>query len=175
MDIQLTDFENAALTVCVGLIANVVNTYDLNFILPVSLVDENMKRAHNRDGLLTTKFWWKMPIGPDAQTLKEHHVNLKESSFVKSTEAEAEVEILTEEERKTREQAQYQELFIWQILNGDESIGFTKGLFPLCQQYMALKRWPEAKIAEITECLNFLSDRATGKLPTGATFLRDFV
>ena len=52
MDIQLTDFENSALTVCVGLIANVVNTFDLDFILPISLVDENMKRAHDRDGLL---------------------------------------------------------------------------------------------------------------------------
>lgn len=70
MDIQLTDYENAALTVCVGLIANVVNTFDLDFILPITLVDENMKRAHNRDGLLSTKFWWKVPTGPDAQTFK---------------------------------------------------------------------------------------------------------
>lgn len=40
---------------------------------------------------------------------------------------------------------------------------------------MRLKRWPEAKAAEITQCLEFLSDRATGKIPTGATFIRDFV
>ena len=66
MDIQLTDFENSALTICTGMIANVVNMFDLDFILPVSLVDENMKRAHNRNGLLETKFWWKVPQGPDA-------------------------------------------------------------------------------------------------------------
>ena len=46
MDIQLTDFENTALTVMVGMIANIVNQFDLDFIIPVSLVDENMKRAH---------------------------------------------------------------------------------------------------------------------------------
>ena len=129
----MTDFENSCLTVCVGLIANVVNTYDLDFILPISLVDENMKRAHDRDGLLSTKFWWKVPTGPDAQTLKV--APLKETNFVKSSiaeEGESEEDATTEEERKTREQAQYQELYIWQILNGDESIGFTKGLFPLC-------------------------------------------
>ena len=40
---------------------------------------------------------------------------------------------------------------------------------------MAMKNWPVDKIAEITQSLNFLSDRATGQLPTGATFLRDFV
>lgn len=65
MDIQLTDFENAALTIAVGMIANVVNTFDVDFILPVSLVDENMKRAHDRNGLLDTKFWWKINA-PDA-------------------------------------------------------------------------------------------------------------
>lgn len=52
MDIQLTDFENSALTVCVGMIANLINTFDLDYILPISLVDENMKRAHNKDALL---------------------------------------------------------------------------------------------------------------------------
>ena len=45
------------------MIANIINTFDLDFVLPVSLVDENMKRAHIRDGLLNTKFWWKLPAG----------------------------------------------------------------------------------------------------------------
>lgn len=40
---------------------------------------------------------------------------------------------------------------------------------------MALKRWPEDKVAEITQTLEFLSDRARGEVPTGATFIRDFV
>lgn len=70
MDIQLTDFENCALTIAVGMIANIVNTFDLDFILPISLVDENMKRAHNRDGLLQTKFWWKMPAQDEPQMIQ---------------------------------------------------------------------------------------------------------
>ena len=65
MDIQLTDFENSALTVCVGMIANVINTFDLDLVLPVSLVDQNMKRAHDRDALLNTKFWWKVSPSQD--------------------------------------------------------------------------------------------------------------
>ena len=52
MDIALTDFENTALTVMVGMIANIVNMFDVDFIIPVSLVDENMQRAHVRDGIL---------------------------------------------------------------------------------------------------------------------------
>lgn len=45
MDIQLTDFENAALTVFVGMIANLINEFQLDFVLPISLVDENMLRC----------------------------------------------------------------------------------------------------------------------------------
>ena len=52
MDICLTDYENAALTVMTGMIANLVNDFDLDFIMPISLVDENMERAHARNGLL---------------------------------------------------------------------------------------------------------------------------
>ena len=52
MDILLTDYENTAMTVMTGMIANIVCAFDLDFILPISLVDENMKRAHARDAVL---------------------------------------------------------------------------------------------------------------------------
>jgi glutamate--cysteine ligase catalytic subunit len=39
LDIQLTDFENAALTVTIGMVANILNTFSLDFMLPISLVD----------------------------------------------------------------------------------------------------------------------------------------
>ena len=53
MDIQLTDFENSALTILLGMIVNVVNNFDVDFIMPISLIDENMDRAHIRDAILT--------------------------------------------------------------------------------------------------------------------------
>ena len=49
MDIALSDFENAALIVLLGLINNVINNFDLDFMMPISKVDENMERAHLRD------------------------------------------------------------------------------------------------------------------------------
>ena len=62
MDVQLTDFENSALVVMLSMIANIINTFDVDFILPITMVDENMKRAHNRDAVSQTKFWWKVPV-----------------------------------------------------------------------------------------------------------------
>ena len=85
MDIQLTDFENSALTIAVGMIANVINTFETDFILPVSLVDENMKRAHNRDGLLETKFWWKMPAQGQTNVQNNQPLNQSENSFLGTT------------------------------------------------------------------------------------------
>jgi len=82
MDIQLTDFENSALTIAVGMIANVVNTFDLDFVLPVSLVDENMRRAHNRNAILNTKFWWKVTTDRDTKIAKL--ATLRETNFLAS-------------------------------------------------------------------------------------------
>jgi glutamate--cysteine ligase catalytic subunit len=53
MDIQMTDFENAAFIVLLGMINNVINHFDLDFIMPISKIDENMERAHYRDAILT--------------------------------------------------------------------------------------------------------------------------
>jgi hypothetical protein len=52
MDIQLTDFENAALTVFVGMMANIINTFSLDFILPISYVDINMLNCQDLDAVL---------------------------------------------------------------------------------------------------------------------------
>ena len=40
---------------------------------------------------------------------------------------------------------------------------------------MALKEWPQDKQDEIMRFMRFLSDRATGRIPTGASFIRSFV
>ena len=51
MDIQITDFENAAFTCMASMLCELINTFDLDFIMPVTLVDENMERAHKRDAI----------------------------------------------------------------------------------------------------------------------------
>ncbi|KAF0311925.1 Glutamate--cysteine ligase [Amphibalanus amphitrite] len=48
-EVQLTDFENAAFVCFVVLLTRVILSYKLNFLIPISKVDENMKRAHRKD------------------------------------------------------------------------------------------------------------------------------
>jgi glutamate--cysteine ligase catalytic subunit len=48
----MTDYENSAMIILLGLITNVLNHFDVDFMMPISKIDENMERAHKRDGLL---------------------------------------------------------------------------------------------------------------------------
>lgn len=51
MEMQATDAENAAFVVFVVLVTRVILAFDLNLYIPLSKVDDNMKRAHERDGV----------------------------------------------------------------------------------------------------------------------------
>ncbi|KAI8926839.1 glutamate-cysteine ligase-domain-containing protein [Entophlyctis helioformis] len=62
MEIQLTDYENAAFSIFVVLLTRTILAYNLNFYIPLSLVDENMARAQKRDAVLEQKFWFRREI-----------------------------------------------------------------------------------------------------------------
>ena len=59
MEIQLTDFENAAFSVFTVLVSRVILAFDLNTYVPLSMVDENMQTAHRRDAASTERFWFR--------------------------------------------------------------------------------------------------------------------
>merc|ERR1719482_1671151 len=59
MEVQLTDFENAAFTAFIVLASRVMLFFDLNLYIPISKVDENMRRAHVRDAVTSQKFYFR--------------------------------------------------------------------------------------------------------------------
>jgi len=61
-ELQISDFENAAVCCFVVLLTRSILSYKWNLLMPISLVDENMKRAQKRDAVLTQKFWWRKDI-----------------------------------------------------------------------------------------------------------------
>jgi glutamate--cysteine ligase catalytic subunit len=62
MEIQVTDFENAALCVFVSLLGQAILSHDYNWYIPISLIEANMKTAHHRDAVLNDKFHFKKNI-----------------------------------------------------------------------------------------------------------------
>ncbi|XP_067014302.2 glutamate--cysteine ligase isoform X2 [Anabrus simplex] len=61
-EVQITEFENAAIVCFVVLMTRVILSYQLNFIIPISKVDENMARAQKRDALRQEHFWFRKDI-----------------------------------------------------------------------------------------------------------------
>eukprot|EP01127_Copromyxa_protea_P000678 TRINITY_DN10581_c0_g1_i1.p1 TRINITY_DN10581_c0_g1~~TRINITY_DN10581_c0_g1_i1.p1 ORF type:complete len:614 (-),score=139.19 TRINITY_DN10581_c0_g1_i1:23-1864(-) len=67
MDLQFTDFENAAFSVFICLLTHAIRNQRPNFYLPISKVDENMLRAHARDAVLEQKFWFRKDISSNSE------------------------------------------------------------------------------------------------------------
>lgn len=61
MDIQLTDFENAAYSVFITLVAKAILKFKPNFYVPILKVDANMEIAHRVDAATSEKFWFRNP------------------------------------------------------------------------------------------------------------------
>eukprot|EP00527_Entomoneis_sp_CCMP2396_P003957 CAMPEP_0198147054 /NCGR_PEP_ID=MMETSP1443-20131203/33178_1 /TAXON_ID=186043 /ORGANISM="Entomoneis sp., Strain CCMP2396" /LENGTH=71 /DNA_ID=CAMNT_0043811209 /DNA_START=648 /DNA_END=859 /DNA_ORIENTATION=- len=64
MEIQLTDYENAAFTVFIILLTRVILAFDLNLYIPISRVDANMQRAHSRNAAHKGKFFFRRHMAP---------------------------------------------------------------------------------------------------------------
>lgn len=59
---QISDFENAAIVCFVVLLTRVILSYQLNFLTPISKVDENMQTAQKRDACRKEKFWFRKQV-----------------------------------------------------------------------------------------------------------------
>jgi len=64
MEVQLTDFENAAFSAFIVLLTRVLLVFDLDFLLPLSKLDANMDRAHTPNAVSTEKFWFRSHVLP---------------------------------------------------------------------------------------------------------------
>jgi hypothetical protein len=58
-ELQFSEFENAATASLIVLLTRAILSYKWNLLIPISLVDENMKRCQVRDAVLTQRFYWR--------------------------------------------------------------------------------------------------------------------
>jgi glutamate--cysteine ligase catalytic subunit len=173
MDIQLTDFENAALIVLLGMIVNIINNFDVDFVMPISKIDENIARAHKVDGLLKEKFWFKTNIVPSEGSYRK--ADLKENDYLRSHNLSSDTESSSSHDSAEIQQSDsFHELYVHEILTGKPEIGF-KGIYPLIEEFMADKGYKKDEVCQVRTYMQFLLERATGEVKTGARYIRDFV
>uniref|UniRef100_F6U843 Glutamate--cysteine ligase n=1 Tax=Ornithorhynchus anatinus TaxID=9258 RepID=F6U843_ORNAN len=153
MEVQLTDFENSAYVVFVVLLTRVILSYKLDFLIPLSKVDENMKVAQKRDAVLQGKFYFRKDICKGGNAVVDGY-----------GAAQNGMETDTEE---------YTLMSIDTIINGKE--GVFPGLIPILNSYLENMEVDVDTRCSILNYLKLIKKRASGELMTVARWMREFV
>lgn len=163
MEVQMTEFENAAYVVFIVLLTRVILSFQLNLLLPISKVDENMIEAQKRDAVKRCKFWFRKDIislksPPEAAACVEAIGCSSDNCTAKSETPIDESCVL---------------MSINEIING-KGTQFP-GLVPLLKQYLSSIELDVDTQCTIQQYLNLIANRASGKLNTTAQWIRSFV
>ncbi|KAL2159694.1 hypothetical protein VTH06DRAFT_2263 [Thermothelomyces fergusii] len=189
MEVQITDFENAAFAVFIVLITRVILSYNLNFYIPITKVDENMQTAHARDAVLTRRFYFRRNLFPATRTARS-------SASGSSTPSTAASRPQTPTGPVEDE---YRLMSINEIINGtayakatagnlgggdpsslagavdkDEEDEFP-GLIPLVESYLDSVNVDVDTRCRLAAYLDLIRKRASGELWTAAKWIRQFV
>jgi glutamate--cysteine ligase catalytic subunit len=142
MELQMTDFENAAFTSFIMLLSRVILGFKLNLYMPMSKLEENMQIAGQREACTNGQFWFRADILPR-----------QDKSELSCPQP-------------------YEPMSIADILAGTD---LFPGLIPLCEAYLDFVRCDSETRALLQKYMNFILQRAQGKMITTATWMRRFV
>ncbi|XP_043496874.1 glutamate--cysteine ligase catalytic subunit [Polistes fuscatus] len=78
-EVQITDFENAAIVCFIVLLTRVILSYKLNLLIPISKVDQNMAKAQKRNAVKNEKFWFRKDI--TSNTAKKENIEEEYDEF----------------------------------------------------------------------------------------------
>eukprot|EP00542_Grammatophora_oceanica_P009477 CAMPEP_0194027776 /NCGR_PEP_ID=MMETSP0009_2-20130614/1846_1 /TAXON_ID=210454 /ORGANISM="Grammatophora oceanica, Strain CCMP 410" /LENGTH=925 /DNA_ID=CAMNT_0038666947 /DNA_START=219 /DNA_END=2996 /DNA_ORIENTATION=- len=189
MEMQLTDFENAAFTAFIVLLTRVILTFDLNLYIPLSRVDANMQRAHSRNASAKGKFFFRRHMAPleegdDGYGVKytsmfSRAVNGNNGSTPRSELDEVDENGVSRQRRATPfasgsvEENAYEEMTMAEIMTGKGD--YFPGLIPLVFAYLDHINCDSVTRQKVEKYLDFIEKRATGKLLTPATWMRNYV
>ncbi|GFR19188.1 glutamate--cysteine ligase catalytic subunit [Trichonephila clavata] len=152
MEVQMTEFENAAYVVFIVLLTRVILSFQLNLLIPLSKVDENLTKAQKRDAILTEKFWFRK----DLTTCESPPVATEYIAGCCNPN-----------------ECQYTQMTINEIINGKKNE--FPGLVPLIQKFLSSMDVDVDTQCSIQQYLQLIRLRAKGELMTPARWIRDFV
>jgi len=205
MEIQLTDFENAAFTAFIVLLTRVILTFDLNLYIPLSRVDANMQRAHNRNAAAKGKFFFRRHMAPleegdDGYEVKYVSMFSRAANGDSSSSSMGDLtpsnstdvdgheepyrddldggEVITQRKRAPCAPGTSEENTYEEMSMTEIFCGkgdYYPGLIPLVLAYLDHINCDSATLARLKKYLDFIEHRARGDLVTPATWMRNFV
>ena len=170
MEIQMTDFENAAFAIFIVLITRAILSFDLNFYIPISLTTQNMDTAHVRDAIRTEKFHFRNDPLPAPRPLKTNgSASSGTATPVQPSRPPTPTGPVEDE---------HSPMTIDMIINGSSSSSehaAFPGLIPLVESYLNSVNVDVETRCELARYLGFIRKRANGTLLTPARWIRNFV
>lgn len=165
-EIQITDFENAAIVCFVVLLTRVILSYQLDFLIPISKVDENMQKAQKRNACLGEQFWFRKDIigKEEPNAACDDRATTNGDSTAKGARMH--------QRQNTCDGTEYELMTIDQIINGK---GTFPGLVPLIHSYLSSMDVDTDTHCTIQQYLKLIQRRASGKLLTTASWIRQEV
>uniref|UniRef100_A0A8C1VLQ9 Glutamate--cysteine ligase n=1 Tax=Cyprinus carpio TaxID=7962 RepID=A0A8C1VLQ9_CYPCA len=156
MEVQLTDFENSAYVVFIVLLTRVILSYKLDFLIPLSKVDENMKVAQKRNAVQEGMFYFRKDVFKGCNPVLD-----PPSTAQNGVESEA------------NDGEEFTLMSIDTIINGKE--GVFHGLIPMLNCYLENMEVDVDTRCTILNYLKLIKKRASGELMTMAKWMREFV
>jgi glutamate--cysteine ligase catalytic subunit len=193
MELQLTDFENAAFSIFVVLLSRIIIVFNLNFYIPMSKNDANMETAHATDAVVEEKFYFrKQCISPKAcddvllyhstsPAIRAHSAaaGILHKRFPSVFGASQQGDFSEAAPAPESDPNGYGLMSCDEILNGSDAAdgesGAFPGLIPLIHAYLDLIECTGATRAVLNCYLELVGLRASGQLVTAAKWIRNFV
>lgn len=85
-ELQITDFENAALVTFLVLMTRAILSFKLDLMIPISKVDENMQTAQKRDACLNEKFYFRKNIQTESEDEKYEMAEMSVNEIVNGSD-----------------------------------------------------------------------------------------
>ncbi|CAI7625080.1 unnamed protein product, partial [Penicillium glandicola] len=171
MEIQITDFENAAFSIFIVLITRAILSFDLNFYIPIQRTTENMETAHARNAVHDRKFWFRKD--PFPRRVPRSAQQSTNSSTFSSTTSSA-VNTPPPSPPLGPVETEFDLMTIDDIVNGCADGSFP-GLIPLVESYLNSVNVDVETRCFLASYLDLIRKRADGTLWTGARWIREFV
>lgn len=200
MEIQLTDFENAAYLAFVVLVSRAIIMFKPNWYIPISKIESNMKTAHKVDLAIKDKFWFKLMDHWDLNVddfqgydfswfdryCNDGNDEMKGCVYLKGLGRERECtgQIQLNNINDSDCGGQFHRYTAHQLVNG--TLDFP-GLILLVIRVVATdlvneesthhcsSQTVQRELQQLKHYLMLISQRASGEIPTTARWLRDYV
>lgn len=171
MEIQMTDFENAAFSIFIVLVTRAILSFDLNFYIPIQRTTENMETAHARNAVHDRKFYFRKDPFP-RRTPRQQQQSPNGSNFSSATSSA--VNTPPPSPPLGPVDSEYELMTISDIVNGCADGSFP-GLIPLVESYLNSVNVDVETRCFLARYLDLIRKRADGTLWTGARWIREFV